>query len=87
MIPNEKLQAFERQNPFPLLKRRNQMTKHTINNKSISLINKMFKDTYKVEGCMTDLYGIERNLIYENTDYEGIKIPTFSVACQTVIPK
>ena len=85
MIPKEKLQAFERQNPFPLLKRRNQMAKHTINSKSISLINKMFKDTYKVEGCMTDLCGIERNLIYENVDIEGIKVPTFSAACQTSI--
>lgn len=87
MIPKEKLETFERQNPFPLLRRRNQTSNHLINNKAVSLIKNMYKDTFKTRECQTEICGVKRRLHYENEDYIEVKIPTFAVGCQTTLFK
>lgn len=37
------------------MKKRNDMAKHTVNNRTVNMINKMFRDTYKSEGTLTEI--------------------------------
>lgn len=47
------------------------------------MLTMMYKDAFKTEGTITDMCGIEKNIIQEKEEIEGMKIPTFSVGIQS----
>lgn len=47
------------------------------------MLTMMYKDTFKTEGTITEMWGIEKNIIQEKEEIEGMKIPTFSVGIQS----
>jgi hypothetical protein len=87
MIPEEKLLSFQKQSPFTIMKKRSDMAKHTVNNKAVNMINKMFQDTHKSEGTITELCGIDKEIHTEKGKIADMKIPMFDFTHQTSLFK
>lgn len=71
MIPADKLKSFQKQSPFTFMKKKSDMAKHDINNKAVKILNKMYKDTYKTEGTVTEICGIDKELKFEKEEIGG----------------
>jgi len=87
MIPQDKLLSFQKQSPFTFMKKRNDMAKHTVNNRTVNMINKMFRDTYKSEGTLTEIWGTDKEILMDNEKVEDLKIPVFDFGHQTALYK
>ena len=51
------------------------------------MLTRMYRDTYKNESTITELWGTDKNIIYEKEEIEGMQVPTFSVGIQSNIYK
>ena len=87
MIPPEKLKSFQKESPFSFIQKKNNMTKHIVNNKSVEIMNMMYRDCFQSHGTSTEIYGLDKEIIVKDEKIVDMKTPMFDIGVQTTILK